>query len=176
MREPAKTPAKPRHTENPEQRFFALIRHIFWTMRAEADSRLEPLGLSNALWRPLLLLNGREGPITQADMARQLGLESPTVVRLLDRLTEAGMVVRRHCPHDRRAWHVELTPQARGLCAQIEDVLVGLRRDLLANVKPAALKSAVETLEIVAANPPGGPGPRSAAPVPRGVAKRRRGR
>ncbi|HKY91455.1 MAG TPA: MarR family transcriptional regulator [Nevskiaceae bacterium] len=147
---PPKTAAKHAPSEL-DRRFFALVRELFWRMRAEADARLEPLGLSNALWRPLLLLQGREGPITQADMARELGIESPTVVRLLDRLGAAGLVERCACPHDRRAWHVELTPQGRSLCARIEDVLVGLRREMLLDVKPAALKSAVDTLGTIVA-------------------------
>jgi MarR family transcriptional regulator for hemolysin len=147
---PAKPSAKHPSAEL-DRRFFALVRDLFWRMRAEADARLEPLGLSHALWRPLLLLQGRSGPITQVDMARELGIESPTVVRLLDRLGAAGLIERCPCPTDRRAWHVELTPLGRSLCAQIEGVLVGLRRDMLADVKPADLKSAVDTLGTIVA-------------------------
>jgi DNA-binding MarR family transcriptional regulator len=95
-----------------QRRFLSLLPRNYWRLRSVIESHMEPMGLSSAQWRPLLLLNDASGPMTQVQIARALGLESPTVVRLLDRLVEKGWVQRRNCPGDRRAYHVELTEAA----------------------------------------------------------------
>ncbi|HWN34087.1 MAG TPA: MarR family transcriptional regulator [Pseudonocardia sp.] len=50
-----------------------------------------------------------DGPLTPSELARRLGLTSPSVTSLLDRLEAAGLVVRRRHPADRRSVLVELT-------------------------------------------------------------------
>lgn len=119
----------------------------YWRLRNVIDAHLEPLGLSSGQWRPLLLLNEASGPMTQVQIARALGLESPTVVRLIDRLTEKGWILRRSCPGDRRAYHVELTDAARRVCADIEKILMRLRAAVLADFTKAELELAVSFME-----------------------------
>jgi DNA-binding MarR family transcriptional regulator len=51
----------------------------------------------------------QDGPLTPSELARRLGLTSPSVTSLLDRLETAGLVVRRRHPADRRSVLVELT-------------------------------------------------------------------
>lgn len=139
---------KDRETQ-PDYRFAHLMREIYWSMRATIDARLEPMGLSHALWRPLLVLHAADGPMTQTQLARALGVEAPTVVRQLDRLAALGWVARRNCPGDRRAYHVELTDQADALCADIETVVAGIRRQGLAGVKSADLAIAIKVMDQV---------------------------
>ena len=136
-------------SENPYRHFLGLLPKNYWLLRNVVDARLEPMGLSSSQWRPLLLLNDAQEPMTQVQIARALGLESPTVVRLLDRLMEKGWVHRRNCPGDRRAYHVELTPSARALCADIERVLTELRQAILAEIPPADLAHATRVMERV---------------------------
>lgn len=45
----------------------------------------------------------RNGPLTQRDLASFLGVEGPTLVRLLDGLEAKDLIARRVCPDDRRA-------------------------------------------------------------------------
>lgn len=129
------------------RQFLTLLPRNYWLLRSVVDQHLEPMGLSSSQWRPLLLLNDASEPLTQVQLARALGLEAPTVVRLLDRLVEKGWVTRRNCPHDRRAYRVELTPSARALCARIESVLTELRREALGGVSAAELGQAVRVME-----------------------------
>lgn len=130
-----------------QRRLLSLLPRNYWRLRNVIDTHLEPMGLSSGQWRPLLLLNDAPGPMTQVQLARALGLESPTVVRLLDRLTEKGWILRRNCPGDRRAYHVELTDVARRLCADIEKVLTRLRATVLADFSKAELELAVSLME-----------------------------
>ncbi|MGH8516071.1 MAG: MarR family winged helix-turn-helix transcriptional regulator [Panacagrimonas sp.] len=130
-----------------QRRLLSLLPRNYWRLRNVIDAHLEPMGLSSGQWRPLLLLNDAQGPMTQVQLARALGLESPTVVRLLDRLTDKGWILRRNCPGDRRAYHVELTDSARHLCADIEKVLTRLRAAVLADFSKAELEQAVDLME-----------------------------
>ena len=85
--------------------------------------------------------------MTQVELARKLSLESPTVVRLLDRLGEHGWIERRPCPKDRRAYHVELTPRARRLCVDIDRVVTEVRRQGLSGIPAQDLAMAISVLE-----------------------------
>ncbi len=125
----------------------SLLPRNYWRLRNVIDAHLEPMGLSSGQWRPLLLLSEAQGPMTQVQIARALGLESPTVVRLLDRLTEKGWILRRNCPGDRRAYHVELTESARRVSADIEKVLNRLRATVLADFSKSELELAVNLME-----------------------------
>ncbi len=52
-----------------------------------------------------------EGPRTPSALAGLLGMASPSVTALVDRLEVAGMVTRRRHPRDRRSVLVELTAE-----------------------------------------------------------------
>ncbi|HEY0577340.1 MAG TPA: MarR family transcriptional regulator [Pseudonocardia sp.] len=51
----------------------------------------------------------QDGPLTPSELSRRLGLTSPSVTSLLDRLESAGLVVRQRHPADRRSVLVRLT-------------------------------------------------------------------
>lgn len=129
------------------RKFLAVLPRTYWLMRSVVGQRLEPMGLSSAQWRPLLVLNDAPEPMNQVQLARALGLEAPTVVRLLDRLVKKGWVTRRNCEQDRRAYRVELTPSGRALCADIEPALANARRQFLGEFTATELSTTVNLLE-----------------------------
>jgi DNA-binding MarR family transcriptional regulator len=59
------------------------------------------------------LLEG--SPLRLSDLATRMGTSAPTASRAVDVLVEAGLAVRVTDPTDRRAVHIELTPDGRGL-------------------------------------------------------------
>lgn len=117
--------------------------------RQELDRRLRPLGLSQAKWRTIVNIHRAGEGITQKALAERLGIEGPTLVRLLDRLAEDGWIERRECRQDRRSKRVYLLERAHEAMRHIESVAAGLRRDLLGDLPPEALKTCFETLERV---------------------------
>lgn len=129
------------------RQLLALLPRNYWLLRNVVDAHLEPMGLSSAQWRPLLLLGDAPEPLTQAQLARALGLEAPTVVRLLDRLVEKNWVRRRHCPQDRRAYRIELTAEGRALCARIEPELAAMRREVLGEFSVTELRQVTRLME-----------------------------
>ncbi|MCX7071066.1 MAG: MarR family transcriptional regulator [Gammaproteobacteria bacterium] len=136
---------------NDVQEFVLLMRTVPRDWRAAIDRKLAPLGLSQAKWQPLLyLLRAEEAP-TQADIARYLEVESPTVVRLLDRLEADGWIKRRNCPGDRRARRIHLTDRARAVCDDIENAVIDVRRQLLGSVTPQEMARCIDVLRRISA-------------------------
>lgn len=139
--------------EGPEdrRRLGSVVRQVTARWRALVDRRLEPLDLSNAQWRPLAALYCAAEPMTQAALAKELGIEAPTLVRLLDRLAAKGFIVRQRCPGDRRAHHVQLTPQALAICEQMEDIVARVHEEVTAPLSPAEQSACVDMLSRVIA-------------------------
>ncbi len=83
------------------------------------DYKLENFNLTGAQFCVLTKLFEEEG-LTQTQLAHRLYIESPTLVRTLDRLEEAGLIERRRVPSDRRAFHIFLTEKGH----ELKDVLM----------------------------------------------------
>lgn len=102
--------------------------------RAELDRRLADLGLSQARWLVLLYLSRFEQPPTQRELAQRVGVEGPTLARLLDALESQGLVSRQAVAEDRRAKRIVLCAPARPLIERIEQISAQLRSELFAGV------------------------------------------
>jgi MarR family transcriptional regulator for hemolysin len=129
------------------ENFGILLAETARTWRHRLDQRLKPLGLSQARWVVILVLNRYGDGITQTELAERAGIEGPTLVRLLDRMAEDGWIERRVSPTDRRAKTVHLMPQAQAVTVQIKQVARKLRQELLADVPQADLLQVMQVLE-----------------------------
>ncbi|MHB8253455.1 MAG: MarR family winged helix-turn-helix transcriptional regulator [Acidiferrobacter sp.] len=116
----------------PQESFGGILHETARLWRTELDRRLRPLGLSQAKWRMLLHISCSED-CTQAELAARLGVEAPTVVGLLDRLTADNLVERRESAHDRRSKTVHLREGGRALMKPITEMAENLSTELLAN-------------------------------------------
>ena len=77
-------------------------------LRNYVDHRAKGRGTTRAQWIVLFRLREQEG-LSQVDLADVLELQPISLVRLLDRLVEHGLVERRSDPRDRRANRLFLT-------------------------------------------------------------------
>ncbi len=68
------------------------------------------LGLGRSDLRAINLLE--DGPVSQSEIARRLGLSRPSVTTLIDRLVRRGFVERTPHPTDRRITQIGLLPAA----------------------------------------------------------------
>ena len=116
------------------------------------DRRMRPLGLSQATWRALFHLERHGEGVTQRALAETMGIEGPSLVRLLDNLERGGLVERRPSPTDRRANTLHLTAKARPLLKTINRVADELRAELFDGVGEEALKGARAVLQQVIDN------------------------
>lgn len=106
------------------------MRRITTLLGGEIDRRMEPLGLTDAQWKPLLrLLLGAPG--TAAALARDCHMDAGGLTRLLDRLQAKGLCRRERSAQDRRVVHIALTPEGRAAAEQLPVVLNGLQQQLL---------------------------------------------
>jgi MarR family transcriptional regulator, transcriptional regulator for hemolysin len=112
--------------------FARLLHMTAHDWRTALDRRLRPLGLSRATWMVLAFVRKLDGP-NQTELADQLGLEGPSVVRLIDRL-EREQLVERRSALDRRVKTLHLTPKGEELSAEIWRVAGRLRSELLRDI------------------------------------------
>jgi DNA-binding MarR family transcriptional regulator len=90
-------------------------------MRKRFEQRARHVGLTRSQWQVLAMLSTNEG-IHQKGLADLLELESITLVRLLDKMAERGLVERRRHPTDRRLSLLFLTEQAHPLLQLMRDM------------------------------------------------------
>jgi MarR family transcriptional regulator for hemolysin len=135
----------------PDQQFGQLLKRVHQRWHQVINERLRPRGVSHSQWRVVLEVSRSRAPMTQSALAAELGVESPTMVRLLDRLEEKGWIARAPCPTDRRARFVLLTPRAVRLAKELEVVVGEIRQDLLQDLRPGELDACIAALAKVEA-------------------------
>jgi MarR family transcriptional regulator for hemolysin len=129
-------------------------------LRNYIDHRAKGRGTTRAQWIVLFRLREQEG-LSQVDLADVLELQPISLVRLLDRLVEHGLVERRHDPRDRRANRLFLTAAGRQLADDLDSLRESIATDVLQDVSVVALETSLETLRDVKdriksfAQPPG---------------------
>lgn len=114
--------------------------------RRICHAALTSYGISEACAAPLLMIVRLGDGVHQVAVAQAAGLESPSLVRLLDQLCKAGLVCRSEDPLDRRAKALSLTAEGRALAEAIEAELVRLRRDVLHGIDQADLEATLRVL------------------------------
>jgi MarR family transcriptional regulator for hemolysin len=90
-------------------------------------------GYTDVTWVPLLHLYNAP-PMMQKDLAILCGLDTSSLVRLLDPLTKQGLLNRIPNPDDRRAWLLELTPEGHKQALQITEILYQSEQAILNDI------------------------------------------
>lgn len=116
--------------------------------RTRLDERLRHTGLTQARWIVLLQLS-HAGALSQRELAERVGVEGPTLVRVLDKLEAQGLVARHACSDDRRVKRIGLTPAARPVLDEITRISTQLRQELLADVPGEEIARALRVLRTI---------------------------
>ncbi|MEX6507298.1 MarR family winged helix-turn-helix transcriptional regulator [Jiella sp. M17.18] len=95
---------------------------------------VEAQGISEACAHPLVSIGRLGDGVRQGVLAEEVGMEGPSLVRLLDQLAACGLVERRDDPTDRRAKTLWLTERGHQVMKRIEADLVALRARIFADV------------------------------------------
>ena len=128
--------------------FGALLSRAYRQWRRAADLRLQPYGLTEATWLPLVRISRAPKPPRQKDLAAALFVDNSSVVRLLDNLEAAGLVERRE-GEDRRAKIIVLTPRGRAIADKVETVTRKVRIDALAGLSDKDIETTIRVLQHV---------------------------
>jgi len=126
--------------------FGARVTQTARLWRRAVDHRLQPFGLTEATWLPLLRLARAAVPLRQKDLADSLSLDGSSVVRLLDVLQSAGLISRREEDSDRRAKAIFLTPLGLATVQKVETVAQKVRDDALAGLSDYEVETASRVL------------------------------
>lgn len=115
--------------------------------RRIAEQELVKLGISEACAAPLLWIGRLGDGVRQVTLASYVGIEGPSLVRLLDQLAASNLAVRKDDPTDRRAKTVWLTLEGEKLAARIETLLIESRARVLADVSEEDLAATIRVLK-----------------------------
>lgn len=99
--------------------------------RRVLDEALQPTGLSQSTWRTLFHLAHLGDGILQKDLAIAIGIEGPSLVRLLDNLEKDGLIERRAAANDRRGKTLHLTAEGRARHGEVMAIADEVRASLL---------------------------------------------
>ena len=99
-----------------------LMRRIISLVSLAIEREMEPTGLTNAQWVPLLKLYMGLAS-TVAELARGCDLDAGSMTRLLDRLEAKQLVRRVRSSDDRRVVNIELTDAGRAAAKEIPQIL-----------------------------------------------------
>lgn len=107
-----------------------LANRLAQMMGRELDRRMLELGLTDAQWKPMvLLLQGRCA--TAADLARVATVDTGGITRLLDRLEAKGLIRRVRSAEDRRVVNLELTDEGRKVASKVPGIISQLSNQVL---------------------------------------------
>jgi MarR family transcriptional regulator for hemolysin len=132
--------------------FGALVARAARQWRRAVDRRLQPFGLTEATWLPLIYLARAPAPTRQKDLAAALTLDGSSVVRLLDALEASHLIERREEDTDRRAKIITLTARGLSIIEQVETVSREVRNTTLIGLSHDELRVATRVLESVCQN------------------------
>lgn len=117
-------------------------------LRNYIDLRAKGRGTTRAQWIVLFQLRQKEG-LSQVDLAEVLELQPISLVRLLDRLVDQGLLERRPDPRDRRANRLFLTEAGRRFVDDLDSLRDSIAADVLQGMPASTIEASLEVLRDV---------------------------
>jgi MarR family transcriptional regulator for hemolysin len=120
--------------------------HAARAYKAAADRVAGNFALSHASGWPVVMIARLGDGVRPGMVAEALGVEPPSLVRIIDQLVAAGLVLRQDDPADRRAKTLHLTEEGRRCAAELEELLLPFRRGLFAGISQGDIEACVRVL------------------------------
>lgn len=109
----------------PSEAAKAVVNAIYtgnWIVQQQQEL-LKPFGLTVQQYNVLRILRGQQGnPMTVLAITERMLDKMSNASRLVDRLVEKDLVLRRECPQDRRAVDILVLPAGLDLLNQVDQV------------------------------------------------------
>ena len=149
--EPQAAAAQPvLHSPSAAPFFGHMLMGVSRAWRSVLEVRLAELGLTDATWVPLFHLDAANAPLTLKQLAQRVGLDSSTLVRVVDLLEARGWAVRATDAQDRRSKSLILTPEGLHVVADVRAKLHQVESQLLDGMDAqtvAALRDGMQQLQ-----------------------------
>jgi len=114
--------------------------------RKLCNDKLRDIGQTQARWETLFLVSFSGNDAPQSELARLIGIEGPTLVRMLDVLEQDGLIRRRQSEADRRVTLNSLTEKGEAAIEEIKQITNALRREVLDDLPSEELAIAQRVL------------------------------
>lgn len=124
------------------------LRRVFQVVNEHSKRAMRETGLTGPQLWAIKVIAGH-GPIRVSDLARRLYLHNATVVGIIDRLENQGLVARTRSQEDRRVVMVDLTAQGKDLVARSPQVAQGLLVAGLEKISRAKLETISAGLKLM---------------------------
>jgi len=122
------------------------------TFQKVLDSELRKnVGVTISQWRVVAALVLYPG-LTQKEIADKVGIESPTLVPVIDKMEKEGLLKRKPDSKDRRVNRIYLTPKADSLWNSMMECVIRIRKISTKDVPEDQLKITLETLRKISKN------------------------
>jgi MarR family transcriptional regulator for hemolysin len=105
------------------------------------NEALLTVGQSHVRWGTLYWITVFGNRINQTQLAERMGIEQPTLGRVLRELEAEGIIRRRASKEDGRARVIELTPGSKALMQRINEIQSSIRDALVKDISPAQLEA-----------------------------------
>jgi MarR family transcriptional regulator, transcriptional regulator for hemolysin len=132
--------------------FGPLVARVARNWRRAVDRELQPFGLTEATWLPLIYVARASTPMRQKELAKALTLDGSSLVRLLDALEASRLIERREETADRRAKVITLTRRGWSLIERVEAASEKVRQRSLAGLTEDELDLASRVLARISGN------------------------
>ncbi len=123
-----------------------LFTDVARLFRRALNRQIRDSGVTALQWRVLAYIN-RYPAIIQSHLAEYLEVEPITLSRMIDRLTDAGLVQREPCAKDRRANRLHLTEKSQPLIAHLQEEAEALEAEIFAGMTADRKAQAIEILQ-----------------------------
>jgi MarR family transcriptional regulator for hemolysin len=131
--------------------FAFMLNDVARMLKTYANHQAGQFGVTRAQWAVLVRLDRFEG-LKQSELAEMLDLQPITLTRLLDRLSDNGLIERRSDPNDRRAKRLFLTAAARPLLERLGELGEDMMTTTLNGVSRESVEQMVAQFAIVKEN------------------------
>lgn len=109
------------------------------------------IGISITQAKVLFALYGRPG-FTLREVADKIGVESPTLVPVIDKMEADGYVKRKSDAQDRRVKRIHTTPKAGSLWNSMMECVAQIRKVSTKELSEQEIKSAIVTVKKISEN------------------------
>ena len=115
--------------------------------RKYLDEHLRRIGQSQARWEALFAVAMSRDGSALGTIAKRVGVEGPTFVRMIAQFEREGLVKRLSSSADRRASIIRITPKGEQVLTQMRDLTTKVRKEFLGELSVDDVRRMLDMLE-----------------------------
>lgn len=123
------------------------LNRVARAYKTSADKVAAQYGLSQATAWPAVVISRMKNGVRPGEVADAMGMDPSSVVRIIDQLIAAELLIRQEDANDRRARILTLTDDGRERVRQIGEAMRPFRRELFKGIEREELETCLKVLE-----------------------------